>query len=193
MLIRDTILENKILPPEPYIYPMSAVRDEELFRYFLDKYIKETIIIETGSYCGLSSIVLSSYSPIVHTFDIVDYPERKKVWKYFNVNRGKITDDPHIVFHKIKDNTEKEKILFNMNPLDNVFAFLDGHHKNGVDKDFEMFRMYGCKKFLFHDYNPEKCTGGDGLYDWMKNYLDSIKGNAKIVEAKPPFIYMEFE
>ena len=187
--IRDTIIKNKLIPMDPFIYPMSAIRDEEIFKELMDKHIGNVnIILETGTHAGLSSLFLSHYSNIIHTFDIRDYKEKYNVWECFGVNNG--DNKLNIEFHLIKNDEEKKEIVENIGKVD--FCFVDGHHKNGCDKDFEILRPY-CNKFLFHDYNPEKCTGGDGLYDWMKKFLDSIMKEAKIVDIKSPFVYMEFE
>jgi len=186
--IRDIILKNDLLPKEPYIYPMSAIRDEEIFKYFMDKYIKRVhTIIETGTYCGTSSVFLSTYANIVHTFDIVDYKEKYKVWDYFKINQS----ERSIIFHLIKNDDEKQDQIKDLEKID--FAFIDGRHHGGVDIDFNIIKPY-CNKFIFHDYCPSKARkGGKGLYDYVFTYLEDLKKSAKFFEAKEPFMYMEFE
>ena len=182
--IQKEILSNQILPLEPYIKPMSTIYDQDIFEYYMKKYVGNVnCIIDVGSYVGLSSLFLSYYCNICHTFDIVDYIEKYKVWDHFNPN--------NIIFHHIKDNSEKIEILKKLPKID--FVLIDGWHKNGVDKDFEIFKGL-CNKMLFHDYRPSRLTGNpDGLFDWMKNYLDILMKEAKIVDIKEPFVYMEFE
>lgn len=185
MYIRDIILKEKLLEPEPFIYPMSAIRQEEIFEYFMKKYVGITDrIVETGTYMGLSGIFLSQYANIVYTFDIKDFPEKYFIWDRFEKLSQKIE------FILIKDDNEKRKIVEKMDNFD--FIWIDGAHANGIHIDWDIFKNKG-KKFLFHDYCPSKAKlNGKGLYDKVYTFIESIKPNAKVVDIKEPFIYLEF-
>lgn len=188
--IRDSIINSQIVPKEPYIYPMSALRDEEIFRYFLNRYINYVdCIVETGTYLGISALLLNQYCNTLHTFDIKDFPEREKIWDFGNINEEMMCGG-NVFFHLIKDDKEKKEIIKKIGKID--FSWIDGRHHGGCDIDFEILRPY-CNKFLFHDYCPSKAKlNGKGLYDYVFTFIQSIRKDAKIVDIKEPFIYLEF-
>lgn len=148
------------------VFPMSAMRDEELFLSFMEQVGHVETIIEMGTYAGLSTILLSKFADVVHTFDVVNYNLRDSIWKHFDVN--------NVVFHHIRDNEEKRKIV---DTLDFQFAFIDGNH-HGVETDYLMTKR--CGKLLFHDYEhgfPE-----DNCRTMVVKFVDSIEGVVRIDE-----------
>ena len=192
--IKGSLLDNNIVEADPYIYPMSAVRDEELFRSILfnNLILKgefPNVIVEIGTYVGISALLLIQYCNCLHTFDITDHPPRQKVWDFAGVEDNDLMCGGNIFFHHIKDDNEKAKILTSIKP---DFCFIDGRHHGGIDVDFNMLKGR-CNKFLFHDYCPKKSIlNGKSLYDYVYTFIESIKPNAKVIDARPPFIYMEF-
>ena len=159
---------------KPLLYPLSAMRDEDIFKRFLDRVGKVDTIVETGTCNGISCLLLSDYAKKVYTLDVVDYPLKYEIWDMFSKK--------NIVFHLIKNEDEKKKILGELNFQ---FAFLDGSH-SGVAIDFELTMK--CGKILFHDYQtgfpPENCRS------YVVRFVNSLKG---IVEIEQPFAYWETE
>lgn len=156
------------------IISLSAVKWEEIFQYFLDKYVKKVnTIVEIGTNYGISTVLLSKYAEKVYTFDIEDFAVKKEIFEMFGVK--------NVIFYKIKNDKEKEEILKN---LKFQFAFIDGNHFE-IPTDYKLLNH--CGKILFHDYE----TG------WIKEnfrtsvvrYINTlIKDVKEIVE---PFAYLE--
>jgi predicted O-methyltransferase YrrM len=167
----------------------SAIQDEQDMRealaYLISLYpanVKK-VAIETGTFHGVSTALLAEYFDEVHTFDICkegggyykDENIKFEIWDFMKVS-DKIT------FHMIKNDKEKEEII---KKIPYNFAFIDGQHKGGVDKDFVLLSR--CGKVLFHDYCPEKCTPArTGMYDYVVEFIDTLAEN--IVYKKPPFV-----
>lgn len=116
----------------------SAVYDV-IFRDFF-KTIKSKIIVEIGTYKGVSAAWMAQFVDKVITFDIKDYPEKYKLWKNFDLENK-------IQFYKINNRIEIAKILEHIN-FD--FAFIDAAHSaSAVRRDFELVEK--CGRILFHD------------------------------------------
>jgi len=135
----------------------SAIVDKEFREFFVDKDIK--CAVEIGTYLGISAAHMSLYADEVHTFDIIDYPERTKVWQDLKLT--------NVYFHLIKprpgsrnfqdrmpDEPEAKDIAEVLKTIDYDFAFIDATHHNYVEvkSDFELVKS--CGRVFFHDADP---------------------------------------
>ena len=167
----------------------SAIQDEKEMREALEYIVSlypegvEKVCVEIGSFHGVSASILAEYFDVVHTFDITeqgggyykDVDIKFDIWDYLNIS-------DKIKFHLINNDKEKAEIL---KQIPYNFAFIDGQHKGGVDKDFKLLK--DCGKILFHDYCPEKCTKQrTGMYDYVVEFIDTLEDN--IVYKTPPFV-----
>lgn len=117
------------------------------FRDFF-KGIKIKTVVEIGTFRGISTAYMAHFARKIFTFDIVDYPEKYKVWKDF-----KIAD--RIFYYTIKNRKEIRAIL---SKIKFDFAFIDGKHTyNNVKADFEMVKH--CGRVLFHDVHKKSFKG----------------------------------
>jgi len=126
--------------------------------------LKINIAVEIGTFYGVSATCIARFANKVHTFDIIDHPEKDKVWSKFKV-------EDKISFHLIKgrnvvDNTFKDfegihtltgkegDIETILNTINFDFAFINGSHTyKDVKADFELVKK--CGRVLFHDIDPE--------------------------------------
>ncbi len=156
--------ENKLLL-------QSAIKDSEFREFF--KNIKIKIIVEIGTFQGVSTAYMARFAENIFTFDIEDYPKKYKIWKDF-----KIINKIH--YFTIKNRKEIKNILKNIK-FD--FAFIDGNHSyKNVKADFELVKH--CGKVLFHDTNyPEQPD--------VKKFVEEI--GAKIIGNIAYWIYNECE
>lgn len=136
----------------------SAIVDKEFREFFVDKDIN--CIVEIGTYLGISAAHMAQFAKEVHTFDIIDYPEREKVWQDLKLT--------NVYFHLIKpregsrnfqnrmpDDPNAKDIGEVLKAIDFDFAFIDATHHNytEVKLDFELVK--GCGRVFFHDADPK--------------------------------------
>lgn len=143
------------------LIPHSAISNVEFRDFF--KTIEINIAVEIGAYKGIATTYIAQFANEVHTFDVVDYPEKYKVWYdlkvsnkiFFYVVKSRYEDNVAKNFEgefpKDKRAVDIEKIL---DPLTFDFAFIDGEHTyENVKADFELVKR--CGRVLFHDADPK--------------------------------------
>jgi hypothetical protein len=141
-----------------------------------DEYLNECLVnhdinnaIEIGTANGLSTLYLAKYSKgLVFTFDVVKR-NSEFIWSFFPGLRKKIysvVGSQEYIDGSIKD-------IKHEGGVDIDFAFIDGEHDYfHVRHDFELCRIAGSKKFLFHDMNnPE-------VADYVVNVLGGNYANS---------------
>lgn len=137
----------------------SLKKSEDFFRQ-----LNINIAVEIGTFWGITAAYIAQFANMVHTFDIVDHPQKYKVWRKFKV-KDKIS------FHLVKSrdvigNTFKDfegthtlagkeiDIKTIIDTIEFDFAFIDGDHNyKNVKADFELVKK--CGRVLFHDIIPE--------------------------------------
>lgn len=119
----------------------SAIGNEGFREFF--KNIKINVVVEIGTYRGISTAYIAQFVNKIYTFDIKDYPEKYKVWKDLGL-------EDRIKFYLVKDKEGIKNIIKN---IDFDFAFIDNGHKyENVKTDFELVKR--CGRVLFHDVDP---------------------------------------
>ncbi len=101
-------------------------------------------LVEIGTGRGISTTLLSEVADEIWTFDLIDYPIRKEIWKHFGV-------DHKIHSYIIEDYLDTAGTIAS---LDFNAAFVDGNHfyEHVVCDTFLLER---CGNILFHDYHIE--------------------------------------
>ena len=137
----------------------SLKTSEDFFRQ-----LNINIAVEIGTFWGVTAAYIAQFANKVHTFDIIDHPQKYKVWNDFKV-KNKISfhlvksrdmiGDTFKDFQGIHRLTGKEvDIEIILDKLTFDFAFVDGdHHYKNVKADFELVKK--CGRVLFHDIIPE--------------------------------------
>ncbi len=122
----------------------SVIRYEESFIYPLLEVIKPKVILEIGTFNGLSTILWGKYcEKQTITIDVKVKPICFDIWKLFELQ-------DKIISVQIMSNKSK-KIFCNL--IDYDFVFVDGDHSyKGVKFDFECVKS--APFVLFHDYRP---------------------------------------
>jgi len=156
--IRECQLNNvKILDklsksncPELLVESGSAVNEFDFLSQFMQSINPEPIdIIEIGTFLGVGTALLASYSRTVFTFDIM-YRNSHPIWNIFGVadRINCYTGKQEFIDRVIQDLQNLEQFKFNL-------AVIDGEHKRkNVEHDFELTKF--CGRVLFHDVNiPE--------------------------------------
>lgn len=140
----------------------SAMGNKDFIAFF--KNIRTDVAVEVGTYKGLGAAYIAQFANRVHTFDIVDYPEKYKVWYDLGVSSK-------ISFHVVKSryeggiarnfegvhekNEEAVDIKSIIDTIDFDFAFVDGEHTGEeIEKDWELVKK--CGRVLFHDVDPQR-------------------------------------
>jgi len=121
------------------IFRSSSVEKTDRFKNLIEK-LKPKIVIEIGTYKGLSTAVLASIAEKVYTFDIVHQSCARDIWVALNVNR-KIR---YVIIQDIYEiGACLEDIKFD-------FAFMDARHHDYVfvRRLFNMLSEAGIKRIL---------------------------------------------
>lgn len=137
----------------------SLKTSEDFFRQ-----LNINIAIEIGTFWGISAAYIAQFANKVHTFDIIDHPQKYKVWDdlkvknkvFFHLVKGRnIVNKTFKDFKGTHTLTGKEvDIKTILNTIDFDFAFIDGNHiYEDVKADFELVKK--CGRVLFHDIIPE--------------------------------------
>lgn len=148
--VYDYAIENNLIE-------FSAIGGKE-FRAFFQEVKMETAV-EIGTYKGVSAAYIGQFAEVVHTFDIIDYPEKYKIWYdlkthnvHFHLVKPRATS---INFQGIEpDSSKAQNIEETLNGIDFDIAFIDGTHNNyeEVKADFNLVKR--CGRVLFHDATP---------------------------------------
>jgi len=117
------------------------------FRDFF-KTIKIKTVVEIGTFKGISAAYMAQFARKIFTFDIMDYPEKYKVWYDLRINN-------RIFYYTIKSRKDIKTIL---NKIKFDFAFIDAKHTyKDAKADFELVKH--CGKVLFHDIHKKAFKG----------------------------------
>lgn len=138
----------------------SAMGNTDFIEFF--KHIKIHTAVEIGVYKGMSSAYIAQFAEKVHAFDIVDYPEKYKVWHDLGVSdkisfyliKSRCEDGIARNFegvHKISGEVRDIKSIIDTLEFD--WAFVDGEH-NGYDFEEDWKLVKKCGRVLFHDVDP---------------------------------------
>ena len=121
------------------IFRSSSVEKTDKFRIFIEK-LKPKVIIEVGTYKGLSAAVLASIAKRVYTFDVIYQPVTIEIWKILNVYEK-------IEYNIISNISEIKSYLEN---IEFDFAFMDAeHHRYKFLRElFDLLSKAGIKKIL---------------------------------------------
>jgi len=143
----------------------SAITDTDVFKQILlEKKPKK--VVEIGTFCGISTLVLASIADFVWTFDV----EKREVvydnWKIFDLtNKIRYTILPN-----------RKSINKEINKINADFCFIDAiHDYPNVKADFNMCKKF--KRILFHD----------AAFPGVNKFLKEI--NAEIINTD--FAYWE--
>lgn len=172
MMLNYKIIESKLRELNMLeLLESSAIRsDDNFYKILRILKPKPEIIIEIGTYRGISTLLLASIGIKVYTFDIVYQSIAKKIWeafglhnkiKYVIVNAYKKgyskKSAKEIEIHKLINegiNHAKANQLIKKFLIDNKvkadFAFIDSRHKKKeVSDDFDIVKYSG--RVLFDD------------------------------------------
>jgi len=154
---------KKICDAKPIIYLTTAIRDKEFIDFFKTHPVK--VVVEVGTYKGMSAAYIANFAKTVYTFDIKGYKATSRIWKALKLNKK-------IRRYIVKSREEMTGII---NKLDFDFAFIDGSHLyDDVKADFELVKK--CGRVLFHDVSLHP----EGLHDDIRRFIAEI-GNVKII------------
>lgn len=121
------------------IFRSSSVEESDGLRIFIER-LKPRVVLEIGTYKGLSTAVLASVAEKVCTFDVTYQPLAKEIWRLLEVDRK-------IEYTIVKDVTEVEPVLKSVR-FD--FAYMDAEHQyyKFVRQLFNMLSAAGIKRIL---------------------------------------------
>lgn len=130
-------------------------------------------VLEIGTCCGLSAMVLAHYAEVVITVDIERHPLLDATLAVFNAGLQSRISAIHV------RNDHDKRLL--VRQLDFDMAFVDGQHTlAGCELDFLITKK--CGSVLFHDY---PCSSPD--HRGVGLFVDSIAEGT--VERMPPFAW----
>ncbi len=175
-ILQDTIcpLDNKkiidILGDELLTGTGSAINGYDCLAGFMKSLNPVPIdVIEIGTFLGMGSALLASYSRSVFTFDI-KYRNSHPLWIALGLDRriNCYTGEQDFIDYILKALKNDKRFNFN-------FAFIDGMHKvENIKHDFELVKF--CKRVLFHDVQiPE-----------INKFLTEIGGYVINADSKEP-------
>jgi len=121
------------------IFRSASVEETDRFKILIEE-MKPIIVLEIGTYKGLSTAVLASIAERVYTFDIMHQPIAREIWRLLNV-------DKKIEYNIIEDITEIKSYL---ECVEFDFAFMDAEHQDYefIRKLFNILSRAGIKKIL---------------------------------------------
>ena len=169
------MIEVEAYARENNLVQYSTIADKN-FQEFFHK-VKIDTAVEIGTYRGISAAYIAQFAKKVYTFDIVDYPEKYKMWRdlkvadriVFNTVKGRYDSTKN--FEGIfEDNDRAVDIKSILDGLDFDFAFIDGEHTyKNVKADFELVKK--CGRVLFHDVHRK--------YKFVRKFVKEL-GNVEI-------------
>jgi hypothetical protein len=115
------------------------------FEHFLQAIgAKGKCCLEIGTFHGITAVILSQYFDTVVSVSVDEEPQ--KLLKHDIVHFLGIRN---IVFHDVKDNAEKKRLV---DGLTFDFAYSDGDHTHDARADFDLVKR--CGRVLLHEYWP---------------------------------------
>lgn len=130
------------------------------------KKAKPKVVLEIGTYKGVSAAIISKYCERVYTIDLAhgrleqvkDRHDRYDFWSTLGIKNIDL-------FLAVTDMQKKRYV----ESLEFDFAFIDGEHTTeGVEFDFDLVRK--CGRVLFHDYDDSGVESKNYVY----NFVNSI-------------------
>ena len=139
------------------------------------EYLKPEIVLEIGTFNGLSTAILANLCSFVFTVDIAYRPETQVVWDHFNLL-------DKINYSIFKDREEIGKFI---KKIQYDFVYIDANHKyEEVKADYEMIK--DCNSILFHDYHLDGVRqlineiDGQPLAEFAYKGTQQVKGHYKM-------------
>ena len=139
----DKILEKIFYEYGTNIFRRCSAPANHSEKIFADTMKGLDTAVEIGTLNGITAAVMTQFVKHVHTFDIIDYENKWKLWEFLNV-KDKIT------FHLIENELDKYDIL---DKLTFDIAYIDGDHLHHTWSDFLATRK--CGKIIIHETDYE--------------------------------------
>jgi hypothetical protein len=164
-MIRDKVIKkfgNKALHNSCLWYDKS---EETIFEFLqmLKGKIEFNMILEIGTFYGLSAVVFAEHFKEVYTIDIIDQTLREELWSFLKTN--------NITYILAKNDEVKKEQVQKIIKKGVQLAFIDGWHWNGQPEyDYNI-----CKEIpwiIFHDYND--------VHTEVVSFVDSLPGKKLI-------------
>jgi SAM-dependent methyltransferase len=135
----NEVIRNSCLDPALRVHGNAG----EILWKFVNRKPTE-VILEIGTFRGLSTAYLAQFVRKIYTIDVIDEPLKYDIWDYLGV-RDKI------VFLKVDSEEMKKAIISN---LKFDLAFVDGEHFDPYPEgDFNLVKH--CGRVIMHDYVKE--------------------------------------
>ena len=153
-LMGDDFITNSMIRHEP--------NAEKVLRL-----LRPRVLLETGTFKGISTTLWAEHCETVITVDIAPRPEAFELWEKAGVS-------DKIASVKVLNDTAKKALI---RQLSFDFAFIDGDHSGeGVRFDFECVKT--ASAVMFHDYKPdwgefESCT--NARFPDSARYINSLE------------------
>jgi bisphosphoglycerate-independent phosphoglycerate mutase (AlkP superfamily) len=158
----------------------SAVNESNNL-YKLINTIQPKIMLEIGTFNGLSTAVIASFADKVYTVDIAYREETQVVWDYFGLKDK--------IIYKIFKNRNEIREYIKTIKYDSVY--IDANHKyEEVKADYEMVK--DCDSILFHDYHLDGVRqlineiDGQPLAEFVYKGTQQVKGHYKMAWKTDP-------
>lgn len=145
---------------------MNIRRGGGVFEAVLNGKRREWIVLEIGTYKGVSTAEIVQHCRFVHTIDLRygKLEQNGEVWDrraFWNS-----LDAYNIAFYPVDDDAEKAATI---NHLHFDIAFIDGGHTYAaVQRDFELVKH--CGRVLFHDADDN----GPGKQNDVHNFIMTL-------------------